>query len=243
LVVVDSTKLVVTNAGNIGIGTASPSARQHIVTGGVSTIGAIIQAAAGQTANLQEWRDSGGVARGYMSWLGTYPIFNLMDNGSGLGQYSFNEVKLLNNRIVLQAALSGTARIYYSGAQSFDVQNNNNGSAVTHIFGVRMLDPNKLSSSSAVQVGINIYPDINQSGTAGYRMLQVNPTETAIGSGEKYLAWFGRGGSFLSGIDRTGAYQPASLADADAANSTVYYSTTQSKLVYKDGGGVVNDLY
>lgn len=34
-----------------------------------------------------------------------------------------------------------------------------------------------------------------------------------------------------------------SLADASAPNSTLYYSTTQSKLVWKDSGGVVRNLY
>lgn len=36
---------------------------------------------------------------------------------------------------------------------------------------------------------------------------------------------------------------PPSLADGSAPNGTVYYSTTQSKLVYKDAGGVVHALY
>lgn len=40
-----------------------------------------------------------------------------------------------------------------------------------------------------------------------------------------------------------GTIQPASLADASASNDSIYYSTTQSKLVYKNSGGVVNDLY
>ncbi len=37
--------------------------------------------------------------------------------------------------------------------------------------------------------------------------------------------------------------QPVSLADASAPNSTLYYSTTQSKLCYKDSGGTVQVLY
>lgn len=37
--------------------------------------------------------------------------------------------------------------------------------------------------------------------------------------------------------------QPASIADASAPNNSIYYSTTASKLVYKDSGGVVNALY
>jgi len=35
----------------------------------------------------------------------------------------------------------------------------------------------------------------------------------------------------------------ASMADADAPNSTLYFSTTASKLVWKDASGVVNNLY
>lgn len=40
-----------------------------------------------------------------------------------------------------------------------------------------------------------------------------------------------------------GAVQPRSMADGTAANNTIYYSTTASKLVYKDSGGTVNNLY
>jgi hypothetical protein len=32
-------------------------------------------------------------------------------------------------------------------------------------------------------------------------------------------------------------------ADADAPNSTLYFSSTASKLVWKDSSGVVNNLY
>lgn len=38
-------------------------------------------------------------------------------------------------------------------------------------------------------------------------------------------------------------YSPISSTDAAAPNSTLYYSTDQSKLVWKDSGGTVNDLY
>ena len=34
-----------------------------------------------------------------------------------------------------------------------------------------------------------------------------------------------------------------SMADGVAANNTLYYSTTQSKLVYKSSDGTVNPLY
>ena len=47
----------------------------------------------------------------------------------------------------------------------------------------------------------------------------------------------------IMGIRSNGAIKPASLADASAANDSIYYSTTAGKLVYKDSGGVVNALY
>jgi len=45
--------------GSVGIGTTSPSARTHIVTA-AAVKGLIVQGAASQTANLQEWQDSTG---------------------------------------------------------------------------------------------------------------------------------------------------------------------------------------
>jgi hypothetical protein len=49
-----------------------------------------------------------------------------------------------------------------------------------------------------------------------------------------------------SGFDLTVSslpFLPASIADSSAPNNSVYYSTTQSKLAYKDSGGTVNTLY
>ena len=40
-----------------------------------------------------------------------------------------------------------------------------------------------------------------------------------------------------------GVFLPVALADASAPNNSIYYSTTATKLVYKDAGGVVNNLY
>ncbi len=49
------------------------------------------------------------------------------------------------------------------------------------------------------------------------------------------------GGSTV--IDGSGYFRPISSTDAAAPNNSIYYSTTQSKLVYKDSGGGVNTLY
>lgn len=47
----------------------------------------------------------------------------------------------------------------------------------------------------------------------------------------------------LASVKPNGAISPATLADSSADNNTIYYSSTQSKLVYKDSGGTVHDLY
>jgi hypothetical protein len=44
-------------------------------------------------------------------------------------------------------------------------------------------------------------------------------------------------------VDINGFLKPISSADASAPNNSIYYSTTASKLVYKDSGGTVNNLY
>lgn len=44
-------------------------------------------------------------------------------------------------------------------------------------------------------------------------------------------------------VDENNALVPATLADSDAKNGTIYYSSTQSKLVFKDSGGNINALY
>jgi hypothetical protein len=55
--------------------------------------------------------------------------------------------------------------------------------------------------------------------------------------------WQNNAGTVLSAIKPDGSIQPASMADSAATNNSIYYSTTASKLVYKDAAGTVNNLY
>jgi hypothetical protein len=67
--------------------------------------------------------------------------------------------------------------------------------------------------------------------------------QAAAGQTANLLELRSSAAAVLTSFTDNGAWKPASLADANADNGTVYYSTDQSKLVYKDGAGVVNDLY
>lgn len=83
-----------------------------------------------------------------------------------------------------------------------------------------------LTASSGTQAPVVIDPTMNQSGTAGYTMLKINPTETATGSGAKLLADFQVGGSSKTRIDNTGSYylsSAASLTDFNTTDETTNY--------------------
>lgn len=57
------------------------------------------------------------------------------------------------------------------------------------------------------------------------------------------LAFFNNLANRTQTFTNEGYYQPISSSDSDAPNNSVYFSTDQSKLVYKDENGIVNDLY
>lgn len=55
--------------------------------------------------------------------------------------------------------------------------------------------------------------------------------------------WQDSVGNVLSSIKSDGSHKPSHLADSAATNDSIYYSTTQLKVCYKDSAGVVNPLY
>lgn len=64
-----------TNSGNVGVGTNTPSAALHVANGASSTPAVKINGAAGQTANLLEFRMSDNTLRSYINSAGAL-IFN-----------------------------------------------------------------------------------------------------------------------------------------------------------------------
>lgn len=73
--------------------------------------------------------------------------------------------------------------------------------------------------------------------------IQQNITSQTGRADRIWIGWFNNIERLLTNIRNDKSIEPASLADADAQNNSIYYSTDQSKLVYKDSGGVINDLY
>lgn len=111
-----------------------------------------------------------------------------------------------------------------------------NNTSVTPLFNVTSTG---LLASSGTQVASQIDPTINQSGTAGYTALLVNPTESATGSGSKLLADFQVGGVSKASIDHAGAVAAGSVSTADLAVSGAVVAGSLSlttDLAVTDGG-------
>ncbi|MFY8166842.1 MAG: hypothetical protein ACOVJ8_09635, partial [Sediminibacterium sp.] len=74
----------------------------------------------------------------------------------------------------------------------------------------------------------------------------LNATETNLNGMVHNLMDLGTGGTtYVSrfSVANNGAIRVATIDDANASNSSLYFSSTANKLVWKDAAGVVNSLY
>ena len=127
-------------------------------------------------------------ARGF--WSGS--VYNLATEFGGTG----------SSRAIKISTQAGSLQINTASSTSAGVANfTGSGSNATSSFVV--INPTWTQSSGYAN-SLSITPVINQSGTAAYTTLLVNPTETATGSGTKYLAQFQVGGVNKLLIDNTG---------------------------------------
>ena len=74
------------------------------------------------------------------------------------------------------------------------------------------------------------------------------PSQTPMTSSDggvlpMWRLWFDSIKRIAAPLNNDGSFAPATLLDVDASNNSVYYSTDSGKLVYKDSGGTVNELY
>lgn len=104
---------------------------------------------------------------------------------------------------------------------------------------VDLFGDGKLTGASGTQRYLDIAPAINQSGTAGYDGLRVNPAITAVGSGEQNLLNLQLGGAnrfrvASDGNTRIGTGTPGSATGAGAAYVTGALEC--DGLIYSDGG-------
>lgn len=93
------------------------------------------------------------------------------------------------------------------------------------------------TASSSTQVALAVNPTINQSSTAGYTAILINPTETAVGSGSCYLLDAQVGGASKAYITNKGnvyglKYTTANTYRATAAGTTTLTSDSAGTQVF-----------
>jgi len=92
-----------------------------------------------------------------------------------------------------------------------------------------------ITAASGTQTAFAVTPTINQSGTAGYTALDINPTETATGSGTKLLQRWAVGGAVQAQLNNIGqlyAYSPIGVNWIGWAPSI---GGTVDTALYRDG--------
>lgn len=137
--------------------------------------------------------------------------------------------------------ISTTMTISSSGNAGITLQR-----SATAIASLVNITSTSLQATSGTQVGLNINPAINQSSTAGYTALLVNPSHTAVGSGTKRLLDLQLGNTSLINVDSAGVIN-------FSTDTTLYRSATNelttngsfrvSNFVYSNGLVASSGIY
>lgn len=155
-------------------------------------------------------RITGAVATGSAATLASVTAFNTADaTNFERGRIHWNA-----NAFTVSADQAGTGvardAVVSSGTSSLVVRPGGNfgkvflsGSSSSGTGGTVQVS-GTLNASSGTQFACNVVPTINESGTAGYTALLINPTETATGSGTKRLIDAQVGGASRLTVDNAG---------------------------------------
>lgn len=90
------------------------------------------------------------------------------------------------------------------------------------------------TASSGTQTALSIANSFNQSGTAGYIVVDINPTETATGSGTKLLQRWAVGGSSRAQIENAGRFWVSDISSTGAIGFATSIGGTPDVTAYRD---------
>jgi hypothetical protein len=121
---------------------------------------------------------------------------------------------------------------------------NSDNTGLFQIFDITAATATRMVVDSSGKIGVNILtPDAQVHITSAAAATKGLIVRGAAAQSANLQEWLNSAGTTASAVKSDGSIQPASLADSAATNNSIYYSTTASKLVYKDSGGTVNNLY
>ena len=158
---------------------------------------------------------------------GMLSLFNTSDQVTNYerGRFYWNSNVLT---LIAEAGGTGTFRNMQISANGTFINLTGSGVVMGRNGTTSNTDPVSLSTattfggSSLIQSGVTISPTINQSGTAGYSAVKINPTETATGSGVKNLIQAQVGNTNRFRVDNLGN---ATISSA-ATTGLVLYNTS-----------------
>jgi len=143
-----------------------------------------------------------------------------------------------------QNATSPTLTLTNSTAttgRSWGINSDNTG--LFQIFDITAGTATRMIIDSSGNIGLNsISPGAQLHVTTAAAATKGLVVRGASAQSANLQEWQNSAGSVLSAIKSDGSIQPASLADSAATNNSIYYSTTLSKLVYKNSSGAVSQL-
>lgn len=156
-----------------------------------------------------------------------------------------------------QAGVVDTATQTFGGVKTFQDDAYFQGTTGTGRIGT----VNSISASSSIEAydsligqSVYCYPastgiwrhvlNDNLDDGSGDWALAVNSDAAYADTTDRTVTLFGgTSGTHPGELEINGVIQFAGISDANAPNSSLYYSTTANKLVYKDGGGTVQALW
>jgi hypothetical protein len=212
---------------------------QVIQTGAAGTVGLSLRGAASQSAAWLEFRNSGGSVVGGVvpsGFGGVHLDLNDVFNAAVVRAAGTQILRMLS---AASWADSATAAFFqvgtFGGAGAFATASAGTFSR----FGIfsnttGFTDGSYLSAPVPTAL---IQGDLTSASRVGLLL------RAASGQTGDLLQLQSSASSTLTAFRAGGGWQPASMSDASAPNNTVYFSTTASRLVYKDSGGTVNNLY
>lgn len=186
-------------------------------------------------ANGTDLRLNGGSAGTFSSLVvqaaGTFDLYNTADQTTN---YERLRVESSSNVFYIRSQIggSGTPRQLWVGVQA-------SGSSFTYRSGVgdalQGIYTVTAQGTNLVQTSFSLQPSIFQSGTAGYTALDINPTETATGSGTKLLQRWAVGGAAQAAMYNGGQLYAQNIAAVGASGFLGFSSAV--------GGSVDLSLY
>ena len=200
------------------------------------------------------WSQFGDNSQSSITYIEANDSTGVMDFGAS-GGFRFNNYIQTSGYIFNGTLLINTNRIYNSSTTNGTLQ-----------FGSNTIDvvDATLSVTNDDVADITMIVDAITGTTANLQEWQVNGTTvasvTSLGKGNfdriacsavqsEYINTQSNSNTVIKLTNGSsdalfyGGIKPATLTDASAPNNSIYYSSTAGKLVYKDSGGTVNNLY